>query len=101
MSISSGRTGRVNQKARTRHALIAAARELLIQGDTPSVEDAAAAATISRATAYRYFPNQRSLLAAAHPEVEITSLLGSDPAVEPEARLDAVVKRMAEISLGS
>src|SRR5262245_23364797 len=48
-------TGRTHQKHRTRDALIAAARELVAKGLTPTVEEAAAAAAISRTTAYRYF----------------------------------------------
>ena len=101
MSISYERSGRRNQKARTRDALIAAARDLLTQGETPTVEAAAAAASISRATAYRYFPNQRSLLVGAHPEVNVSSLLDADAPLEPEARLDAVVNGTAEIFLSS
>ena len=94
-------SGRQDQKARTRQALITAARNLLAQGATPTVEAAAAAASISRATAYRYFPNQHSLLVGAHPEVNVTSLLGADAPLEPEARLDAVVNGAAEIMLSS
>jgi AcrR family transcriptional regulator len=101
MSISYPRTGRTNQKSRTRAALIAGTRELLAQGRTPTVEEAAAAAAISRATAYRYFPNQRALLVAAHPEVEAPSLLGPEPPADPETRLDLVVERLAEIFLGA
>ena len=101
MSISYERRGRTNQKSRTRAALLAAARELIAQGTTPTVEDAAAEAAISRATAYRYFPNQRALLVAAHPEVEVVSLLGAEPPTEPGARLDLVVERLAEIFLGA
>ena len=61
-------TGRRRQKSRTREALIAATRELMADGATPAVEDAAAAVGISRTTAYRYFPSQRALLLGAHPE---------------------------------
>lgn len=99
MSISYDRSGRTAQKARTRAALVAAARELLVTGVTPTVEEAAAAASISRATAYRYFQNRHELLVAAHPEVEAASLLGPDPPQDPEARLDAVVKGLAKIFL--
>jgi AcrR family transcriptional regulator len=99
MAISYERTGRTNQKARTRDALIAATRALIAQGSTPTVEDAAAAAGISRATAYRYFPNQRALLVAAHPEVEARSLLGSDAPTDPAARLDAVIAEFHRIVL--
>lgn len=99
MSISYEDTGRSNQKARTRAALVAGARKLLERGETPTVEEAASAASISRATAYRYFPNQHELLVAAHPEVEAMSLLGEDPPQEPAARLDRVVEGLARIFL--
>jgi len=84
-------TGRTAQKMRTRKALVDAARELIVSGVTPTVEDAADAASISRTTAYRYFPNQRDLLVAAYPEIELQSLLGDDAPDEVEARVDAVV----------
>ncbi|MCU1456443.1 MAG: regulatory protein TetR, partial [Actinomycetia bacterium] len=60
--------GRTQQKQRTRQALVNAAREQVARGLAPTVEESAEAASVSRATAYRYFPNQRALLAAAHPE---------------------------------
>lgn len=101
MSISYEQTGRRNQKARTRAALVAAARELLSRGVTPTVEEVAEAASISRATAYRYFPNQETLLVAAHPEIEAESLLGTDAPSDPAARLDRVVVGLAEIFLGA
>ena len=101
MSISYTQIGRTNQKARTRAALIEAARDLLTSGQSPTVEEAAEAAAISRATAYRYFPNQQDLLVAAHPEVGTHSLLGEDPSEDPAERLDAVVVGLAEIFLGA
>jgi len=84
--------GRVNQKVRTRDALIAATRELLAQGVTPTMEGAAAAAAISRTTAYRYFPNLRALLVAAYPHIEQRSLLGPEPPQDPAARLAIVAE---------
>ena len=83
--------GRAAQKGRTRSALILAARELIAQGVTPTVELAAAAALISRTTAYRYFSSQRALLIAAHPEIEMTSMLPPNPPRDPQSRLDAVL----------
>src|SRR6266568_2826039 len=91
--------GRSAQKARTRHALIAAARDLVAAGATPTVEDAAAAAAISRSTAYRYFPNNRALLVAAHPETAATTMLPADPPQDPAARLDAVVGNFSAMIL--
>lgn len=96
MSIPYELTGRTEQKARTRRALVDAARTLLAQGTTPTVEQAADAADISRTTAYRYFPNQRSLIAATFPEVSSDSLL-PDPAPEdPADRLAAVIEALTE-----
>ena len=83
--------GRTAQKQRTRDALIAAARELVAEGVSPTVDAAAEAASISRTTAYRYFPNQRALLAAAHPETATASLLPDDAPADVAARLDLVV----------
>ena len=85
-------TGRTDQKRRTRTALVAAARELVATGLTPTVEQAAADAGISRTAAYRYFPNQRALLMAAHPETAAQSLLPDEPPQDVDARLDAVVE---------
>jgi AcrR family transcriptional regulator len=87
--------GRVHQKARTREALVRAARELLAGGGAPTVEEAAAAASISRATAYRYFPNQRALLVATYPEIADASLLGPAPPADPAARLEIVAEAIA------
>jgi AcrR family transcriptional regulator len=92
-------TGRTDQKRRTRDALVAAARELVASGITPTVEQAAAAAVISRPTAYRYFPNQRALLAAAHPETVAESLLPADAPEDPAARLAAVIKTFTRMTV--
>jgi AcrR family transcriptional regulator len=97
MSIPYEAVGRTRQKERTRDALIAAARELVAQGTTPTVEEAAAAASISRTTAYRYFPNQPALVVAAHPETESRSLLPKDAPEDPAARLDAVIEEFTRL----
>jgi AcrR family transcriptional regulator len=91
--------GRSAQKARTRDALVAAARDLVAAGVTPTVEDAAEAASISRTTAYRYFPNKRALLLAAHPEIAATSMLPANLPRDPAARLDAVVGNFSAMIL--
>jgi AcrR family transcriptional regulator len=99
MSISYERTGRTQQKARTRDALIAATRRLLAQGHTPTVEQAAAAGRISRATAYRYFPNQRALLAATYPLIDMPSLLPAPAPPDPATRLAAVADAQTQLVL--
>jgi AcrR family transcriptional regulator len=88
-------TGRTHQKARTRAAMLEATRQLLAEGVTPTVEQAAERAAVSRTTAYRYFPNQRALLIASYPELEARSLLGSDAPADPAARLELVTERLA------
>ncbi len=96
ISVPYERGGRTRQKARTRAALVEAARKLLAAGVSPTVEEAADAAAVSRTTAYRYFPNQRALLVATMPEIAASSLL-PDPAPEdPGARFDAVVSALTE-----
>jgi AcrR family transcriptional regulator len=94
-------TGRTEQKRRTRDALVAAARDLVVSGTTPTVEQAAAAAAISRPTAYRYFPNQRALLAAAHPETAAETLLPADAPDDPAARLAAVITTFTRMVVDS
>ena len=78
-------SGRVNQKVRTRDALIAATRELLAQGTVPTME-----------AAYRYFPNLRALLVAAYPHIEERSLLGPEPPQDPAARLAIVAENQTQ-----
>lgn len=91
MSIPYEQNGRSAQKRRTREALVAATRDLIARGEAPTVDGAAEAASISRTTAYRYFPNQRALLAAAHPETVAQSLLPDDAPRDVSSRLDIVV----------
>jgi AcrR family transcriptional regulator len=86
---------------RTRAALVSAARELIARGVTPTVEDAARAAEVSRTTAYRYFPTKTALLVAAHPETGEESLLGLDPPADVRVRLDRVVDRFVDVVLRS
>jgi len=97
MSTSYETSGRTRQKLRTRGALLAAAREMVTQGQTPTVDEAAARASVSRTTAYRYFPNQRALLVAAHPEIEARSLLPERAPSDVPGRLDAVVTAFLDV----
>lgn len=74
MSISRQAQLRSNQRSRTRSAIVEAAQQLAAEGAEPSVAEAARAAEVSRATAYRYFPTQEALL------VELASVTpGSEP----------------------
>ncbi len=85
--------GRVNQKLRTRQALLAAAWDLLRQGKQPTIDEVAGKAMISRATAYRYFPNRERLLIEAVLNREVTPVekvldgIADDSAVEAVGRV--------------
>lgn len=64
---------RLAQKARTRDAILRAAREILADGETLTVTNAANRAGISKATAYRYFSDPALLAAEAGMAIELKS----------------------------
>ncbi len=83
--------GRGNQQLRTRKDLLAAAARLIREGRKPSLEEVAEAALVSRATAYRYFPNLEILLAEAAIDIATpdgADLFAHDNSVDVEARLE-------------
>lgn len=91
--------GRKNQKARTRTALLQAAVELLREGKSPSMPQAADRAMVSIATAYRYFPSADTLWWEASTEaVQFQPLLSDALAraevagADPQARLEAIIR---------
>ena len=82
--------GRVKQRLRTRKDLLEAALELLAEGRRPSLEDVAETAMVSRATAYRYFPNAEALLAEASLHVAFpdpAALFEGSTSTDPTERL--------------
>jgi AcrR family transcriptional regulator len=82
---------RANQRYRTRKDLLAAAAHLMRSGRKPSLEEAAEAALVSRATAYRYFPNVEALLIEASIDLAVPDgkvLFADDPSVDPEERVE-------------
>jgi AcrR family transcriptional regulator len=85
-------TGRWKQRRRTRQDILAAAAELLKTGQKPSLEEIADAALVSRATAYRYFPNADALLVEAALEIDFPKigdvLAGADN--DPVRRVEKV-----------
>jgi len=89
--------GRMNQKRRTRAALMLAARECVRRGEMPTVAQVAEAALVSKSTAYRYFPSQEALVAEAlldeaiRPDLEAVYAAAETPG-SATARLDAVVR---------
>jgi len=102
VSIPYEASGRTSQKNRTRNELIAATRDLITRGGTaPTVDQTAAHAGISRTTAYRYFPNQKALLIAAHPETQVTSYVPDDAGDDPEKRLRGTVEAFIAMIIDS
>lgn len=97
MSISYTAGGRTKQKQRTKDAISAAARDLLREGVIPTVEQAASSAGVSRATAYRYFANQRELLLGIHAWTDAPSLVPEGTPDTAAARVEAVVEAITTI----
>src|ERR1700729_346530 len=85
---TTGTRGRVNQKLRTRNAIVQAAAELSRTGREVTMPEVARAAMVSEATAYRYFPDLASLLQEAIagqlpvPEDALERVAGSADPVE-------------------
>lgn len=80
---------RTNQHYRTRKDLLAAAARLMKEGRKPSLEAVAEDARVSRATAYRYFPNLEVMLAEASVHIampEVSGLFEGDGSTDPTAR---------------
>ncbi len=95
--------GRVAQRRRTRKAIVDAAIQLLADGHTPSIDEIAAAADVSRRTVYVYFPTIDQLLIDAI--AGALSSAGVDAALDPaaygddvHARVDALVRTLQELS---
>src|ERR1700674_3203664 len=91
---------RHRQKNRTRKALLNAAAELVRQGREPTVAEVAEVGEVSRATAYRYFPTQESLLVEMRmfaPEGPIemfdSVILGS---ADPVERVGVLARQVSE-----
>jgi len=92
--------GRPNQKGRTRNDLLRAASQLMKAGRSPTLEEVAEEAMVSRATAYRYFPGVEALLTEAALDVAMPdgeSFFADDGSADPLDRLlraDAAVADM-------
>jgi AcrR family transcriptional regulator len=102
MSVARQEDLRANQKARTRAALVTAAGELLREGMSPSVPEAAERARVSRATAYRYFSTQEALLAelaVTHDTQPVEQLLAAFDTDDVEQRLVQLLDASVSITL--
>lgn len=95
--------GRFNQRRRTRKDLLEAAARLLAKGGVPTLEEIAVAAMVSRATAYRYFPNLEALLLEA--AIDQLTLMPDrlfpldDASTDPVERLEKVDATLQDVFL--
>jgi AcrR family transcriptional regulator len=100
--------GRVNQKARTRAAIVRAVQDLARAGAEITMPSVARAALVSEATAYRYFPDLVSLLLEADaggwpdPAEALAPVAGSDDPVErvgyaTEVLLTGILSRQSAV----
>jgi AcrR family transcriptional regulator len=96
-------SGRAAQRRRTRNAIVSATRELIAAGKTPSIDDIAAAADVSRRTIYMYFPTVDQLVLDA--TAGLLSEAAVDAAFDTEhhgddvlARTDALARAMVDLT---
>jgi AcrR family transcriptional regulator len=100
--MSAPKGDRANQKRRTRKDLLQAAARLMKEGRTPSLEEIAEEALVSRATAYRYFPNVEALLIEAPLDLALPDeeqMFRGAPAADPVARMERVDKAFHDMIL--
>jgi AcrR family transcriptional regulator len=94
--------GRVNQRKRTRDAIVRAATELMLTGREMTMPEIARAALVSEATAYRYFPDLATLLSAAIagelPD-PAEALAGVADSADPVVRVAAATEHLLRLVL--
>jgi AcrR family transcriptional regulator len=91
--VSTETTGRPNQLRRTRKDLLQAAERLTRQGRNPSLDEIAEEAMVSRATAYRHFPDVSALLVEASFDIatpQADQLFRGGQPDDPISRLERV-----------
>lgn len=98
------RIGRPNQRMRTRKDLLQAASRLSKQGRTPTLDEVAEEALVSRATVYRYFPSIEALLVEASVDIAVPEpeeLFGNDASTDPLLRLQRVETALYDMILAN
>lgn len=96
--------GRPNQKQRTRKDLLDAAARLVRQGHSPTLEEVAAEALVSRATAYRYFASAEAVLVEAAVHVAMPTsreIFAHVPPGDPIARVQALDTALHDMMLAN
>lgn len=94
-----GTGGRPNQRRRTRKDLLEAAARLMRDGRSPTLDEVAEEALVSRATAYRYFPGVEALLLEASLDVAFpdSALLFAAGPADAAARVEAAETAVSEM----
>ena len=98
------RNGRPNQKTRTRKDLLQAAARLMKGGRTPTLEEVAEEALVSRATVYRYFPSIDALMVEAAVDVAVpepAAIFEGDASTDAVARLQKVDNALTDMILAN
>jgi AcrR family transcriptional regulator len=102
MSGTQEEQGRVNQKRRTRTAIVAACQQLISAGADVNMPAVARAALVSEPTAYRYFPDLASLLeealAGIEPDPAAAFAAGADTG-DPVERVAHAAELLAKLVL--
>ncbi len=94
--------GRSGQKARTRAALLEAARKLMAEGKLVTVSSVADLACISRATAYRYFSDPQTLTIEALLDSRMQSTAAIlDECTDPRERVQRVRRFLFQLTCDS
>lgn len=89
-----------NQELRTRKDLLLAAGRLIRQGLKPNMDEVAAEAMVSRATAYRYFKSIEHLMAESPVDAATgltETLFAGNESDDPEKRIDEAEAAMHEV----
>lgn len=88
---------RIAQRRRTRRAIVDAATALLGRGGTPSINEIAEAAEVSRRTVYLHFPTLDQLLIdaiAGSMSTDVDDALAASRCDDPRARLRTLVEAL-------
>lgn len=103
--MSTGRkSGLTNRQHRTRKDILEAASRLVGRGLAPTMDDVAAEALVSRATAYRYFPTVEALLVEASLDMvapDADAVFAGDTTTDPEERIDRAEAALHEMTFGN
>lgn len=89
-----------NQELRTRKDLLLAGSRLMKQGRKPTMDEVAEEALVSRATAYRHFPNIDALLVEVPIDEAVVSpehIFSREKSTDPETRVDEAEASMHRV----